>query len=410
MRSHARDLETGTGRIFNLFTRASNMFSFRRSAFAVGSFMALVMTAAGPRATAAEPTVINGQPIVTLKRAATSGGTKPEFLTATILPGRGMNLLQITANIPGKGVVQVFATPSLDEVAKALSNDKFGNMSFSTFGGAYLAPYANRIRGALSADGQTITTEWHGKKLTLPANWSGKNPGAEKHSIHGLILTRKADEMKISPDGTTITAHIHAGDFGGHWLSSTDLTIRIDLHADTVDSTIVAKNVGSEAEPMGIGWHPYFTIPSGRREQVRLRIPATQHVETNNLDDVFPTGKITAVKGTQFDFTDPNGKIIGNDLYDDSFTGLVRTNGQVVVTLVDPAAHYGLNIEGLSPGIKAVQFYAPKDKPFVALEQQFNLGDPFSRVWNNNDTGMVTLAPGQSTTWKVRLQLFTPGS
>lgn len=356
----------------------------------------------------AEPTQINGQPIVTLKRAATSGGTRPEFLSATILPGRGMNLLQITANIPGKGMVNVLATPSLDEVSKALSNDKFGNMSFSTFGGAYLVPYANRIRGTLSQDGQSITTEWHGKKLELPANWAGKNSGAEKHSIHGLILMRKADDMQISPDGTSITAHIHAGNFGGHWLSSTDLTIRIDLRENAVDSTIIAKNVGKEPEPIGIGWHPYFTIPSGRRDQVRLHIPATGHVETNNLDDVFPTGTVTSVKGTQNDFTAPEGKVIGNSLYDDSFTGLVRTSGQVVVSLTDPAAHYGLHIEGLSPEIKAVQFYAPKDKPFVALEEQYNLGDPFSKVWGSRNTGMVTLAPGQSTTWKVRLQLFTP--
>lgn len=351
---------------------------------------------------------INGQPVIVLHRAPTSGGKRPEFLSATIAPGRGMNLLQITASIPGKGAVDVLATPPIDQVAKALANDKFGNMSFSTFGGAYLVPYANRIRGTLSPDGQSITTEWHGKKLSLPANWSGKNPGAEKHSIHGLILTRKADDYKVSPDGSSVTAHIHAGNFDGHWFSSTELTIRIDLREDAVDSTIIAKNVGHQAEPMGIGWHPYFAIPSGHRDQVRLRIPATEHVETNNLDDVFPTGKVTPVTGTQYDFTGPKGKLIGNSLWDDSFAGLRRTNGQVVVSLYDPAAHYGLHIEGLSPAIRTVQFYAPKDKPFVALEQQFNFGDPFSKAWNGKDTGMVTLQPGQSTTWEVRLQLFTP--
>lgn len=355
-----------------------------------------------------QPMQINGQPVLTLKRADDSGGTRPEFLSATILPGRGMNLLQITANIPGKGIVNVLATPSIEEVAKAFSNDKFGNLSFSTFGGAYLVPYANRIRGVLSADGESITTDWHGKKLVLPANWSGKNAGVEKHSIHGLILTRKADDWHISPDGQSITAHIHAGNFDGHWLSSTDLTIEIRLRAETLESTIVAKNAGNEPEPIGIGWHPYFAIPSGNRNQVRLHIPALKHVETNNLDDVFPTGRISCVKGTPYDFTTPDGRLIGNDLYDDSFSGLVRTDGEVVVSLADPAAHYGLRIEGLSPEIKTVQFYAPKDKPFVALEEQYNFGDPFSKLWNGMGTGMVTLAPGQSTTWKVRLRLFTP--
>jgi aldose 1-epimerase len=382
----------------------------RRSRLCAILYAGLVLTARGSLIASAQPTQINGQPVVVLKRAATSNGTKPEFLTATILPGRGMTLLQITANIPGKGVIEVLATPSLDEVAKQLSNDEFGNKSFSTFGGAYLVPYANRIRGTLSSDGKSITTSWHGHQLNLPANWSGKNPGAEKHSIHGLILKRKADNMTISPDGASITATIHAGNFDGHWLSSTDLTIRIDLRADSVDSTIVAKNVGSEDEPMGIGWHPYFTIPSGQRDQVHLHIPATKHVETNNLDDVFPTGKLTGVRGTPNDFTAPAGKIIGNSLYDDSFAGLIRTHGAVVVDLTDPASRYGLHIEGLSPEIRTVQFYAPKDKPFVALEEQYNFGDPFSSVWKGMDTGMVDLKPGQSTTWKVNLQLFTPGS
>ena len=354
------------------------------------------------------PSQINGQPVVILKRAATLHEAKPEFISATILPGRGMNLLQITAKIPGKGVINILATPSLDQVAQALTDDPFGNMSFSTFGGAFLVPYANRIRGSLSPNGQTLTTSWRGKQLTLPANWSGKNPGAERHSIHGLILKRNVDDLQIGPDGATVAGIIHAGNFDGHWLSSTDLTISIELRADTVESTITARNVGVDPEPMGIGWHPYFTIPSGQRQQVRLHIPATEHVETNNLDDVFPTGKLTSVKGTSYDFTAPRGRAIGDTYYDDCFAGLVRTNGQVAVDIIDPAARYGLHIQGLSPDIKTVQFYAPKDKPFVALEEQYNFGDPFSIVWKGTDTGMVTLAPGQSTTWRVRLQLFTP--
>jgi len=64
----------------------------------------------------------------------------------------------------------------------------------------------------------------------------------------------------------------------------------------------------------------------------------------------------------------------------------------------------------LSPEIKTIQFYSPKDKPFLALEEQYNFGDPFSSVWKGMDTGVVTLSPGQSTTWSVRLQLFTPSS
>ena len=64
---------------------------------------------------------INGEDVVTLQRKATSGGSAPEFLSATVIPGRGMNLLQITANLPGKGTTNVFFAPPLSEVQNKLS-------------------------------------------------------------------------------------------------------------------------------------------------------------------------------------------------------------------------------------------------------------------------------------------------
>src|SRR5580704_9606277 len=164
-------------------------------------------------AAATAPQQIGGQDIVKLERKPTSGGQKPEFLAATVLPGRGMNVFQITANIPGKGEVDVFASPSLADAAAKLNggpDDQNGNASFS-FGGAFLVPYPNRIIGPVSSDGTTITTKWHGQTIT---------------------------------DGQTLTGIIHAGDFGGHWLSQTDLSFAIALTGPAVDATITAKNVG----------------------------------------------------------------------------------------------------------------------------------------------------------------------
>lgn len=358
----------------------------------------------------ADPMEMGGQKIVKLERKPTSNGTKPEFLSATILPGRGMNLYQIMANIPGKGSVEVFTAPSLAEAATILNgneSDSYGNKSFS-LGGAFLVPYPNRIRGQVSPDGKTLTTAWHGKTLTLPANWKGKLSGAEPHAMHGLILARKTEDIQISPDGSSITGVIHAGNFGGYWLSETDLTVVISLKDDAVETTITAKNVGKEPEPMAIGWHPYFNLPSGDRKQARLHVPADVYAEVNNYDDVFPTGKLIPVKGTPYDFNAPGGKPLGDQFLDDNFAHLKFTTGQVVVDISDPAANYGIHIAGLSKEIKTVQVYAPKEKSFIAVEEQYNFGDPFSKVWKGMDTGMVTLKPGQSTTWKVRLQLFTP--
>lgn len=366
--------------------------------------------------TAAQPTAvtqIGGENIVKLQRAATSNGAKPEFLSATILPGRGMNLFQITANLPGKGEVNVFASPSLEDASAKLNGqppaDLNGNASFS-FGGAFLVPYPNRIRGKLSADGNTITTEWKGKTITLPANWAGKKPGAEKNAMHGMILASKAEDVQTqsTPDGQTITGVIHAGNFGGYWPSQTDLNFTIALSGDAVEATITAKNVGNEDEPMAIGWHPYFNIPSGDRTQARLHVPAEVYAQVNNYDDVFPTGKLIPVKKTEYDFNEPDGVPLGSMFLDDNFAHLTRTDGNVVVNLTDPAAKYGVHIEGESPEIKTVQVYAPPDKGYVAIEEQFNFGDPWGKEWHGMDTGMVTLKPGQSVTWKCKLALFTP--
>ena len=188
------------------------------------------------------------------------------------------------------------------------------------------------------------------------------------------------------------------------------MTVEISLTAKALSTTITAKNVGRGPEPIGIGWHPYFAIPSGDRKQARLHIPGSELAEVNNYDDVFPTGKLILVKGTKYDFTTPGGRPLEDVFLDDNFSNLSRRAGKISVDLTDPEAGYGLHIHGLSKEIKTVQVYAPPDKPYVAIEEQFNFADPFSPVWGNLDTGMVTLNPGQSVTWTVQLELFTPST
>jgi aldose 1-epimerase len=353
-------------------------------------------------------TEIGGQKIVTLKRNAVST-TKAEFTSVTVLPGRGMELLQITANFPGKGNVDVLASPDLATAANMLDqqDDANGDLGYR-LGSAFLVPYPNRIRGKLSPDGKTLTADWEGHTLTLPANNVGKDPGAERHAMHGLILKDKTDDVTVDkvPGGEEVSGIIHAGDFGGHWLSKTDLVVTIRLTAEAVDATVVARNVGNEAEPIAIGWHPYFNLPSGDRTQVRLRIPGSMVAEVNNYDSVFPTGKLLPVKGTRWDLQAPGGVALDKTFFDDNWSNLHWEHGAVTVQIVDPAAHYAVDIEGLSPQIRTIQAYAPPAAKFVAIEHQYNFGDPFGKEWGNMDTGMVTLKPLESTTWRVRIKVF----
>jgi len=359
---------------------------------------------------------IGGQDVVVLSRGRSGTGSKPEFLSATLLPGRGMNTFQFTAWVPGRGETNVLASPTLEDAATLLSGDAFGNHSFQIGGGAFLIPFANRVLGKAVNGGKDIQIEWQGKKATLPANWVANNagvpmPGHDRQAMHGLIVAEKSDSVSTAKtaDGESFTGVMHAGNFGGHWFSENDITVTTALTGPSIDVQVTVKNVGKSPEPMSVGWHPYFALPSGDRSQALLHLPGLNTVEVNNYDDVVPTGKLLSVKGTQLDFTAPVGVTLPNKLLDDSFVDLVKSpDGTVITELRDPAAKYGIRVIAISPEFRAIQAYSPTDKKFVAIEPQFNLGDPFGKEWKGKNTGMVTLKPGESVTWHVKLELFVP--
>jgi galactose mutarotase-like enzyme len=382
--------------------------AFRTVTFALATILALTaptfaQSVAQSSAQNSQSPLIGGQPAVTMTRAKTGDGSKPEFLSAVVLPGRDMNLFKITAYVPGKGEVEVIHSPSLEEAAGILGGpeDPYG-MKSTSFGAAFLIPFPNRIIGTLSNDKKKVSFEWQGKPLTLDADFKGKNPEAVPHAIHGLTLPSKAEDVKETKVGgeQIVSGVIRAKDFASPWFSKTD-----------VIATVTAKNVGDKPEPVAIGWHPYFNVPSGDRTQVRLHVAGDLRAEVNNYDDVFTTGKLLPVKGTPYDFTAKEGAPLKDLFLDDNWVNLKKdSKGVSYSEIIDPAAKYGVRIVALSRQINTVQVYAPVDKQFVALESQFNYNDPFGKEWGKRDTGMVTLQPGQSVTWKVKLELFIPQS
>ncbi len=354
-------------------------------------------------------TEIGGEKIVTLSRKPVSK-TKPEFTSVTVMPGRGMELLYIRANFPGKGEVNVLASPDLATAKKMLDQEDTANGDLGyRLGAAMLCPYPNRIIGKISPDGKTITTSWEGRMVTLPANDKGKLPGAKPDAMHGLILKAKATDIRVSkiPGGEQVTGVIRDA-FHGRWFAKTDLDITISLTANAIDVVDVAHNVGTQSEPIAIGWHPYFNFPSGEHAQVRVHIPGSMRTVVNNYDSVWPAGKLVPVAGTFYDFRAPDGAPLDHHYFDDNWSQLEWKNGVVTMRVIDPAAHYGVEVEGISPEIKTIQMYSPPTAKFAAIEDQYNFNDPFGKEWHGMNTGMVVLKPGQSTKWHVRVRVFVP--
>lgn len=361
---------------------------------------------------------VGGQKAIELRRLQSGVGATPEFLSVTLLPGRGMNVFQITAYLPGRGEVPLLASQSIEAAVKMMdggTDDSQGNKSFS-MGGALLFPFANRLVGPIKVDKSTgdhiLTATWQGRSVPVIANTHGKQPGAPWCAMHGQMLAAKANDVSVKSDSDTAAAiadyHLPAN---GHWFSDNDVKVAVALDRDTVTLIMTATNRGDKSEPVGIGWHPYFQLPTGIRANARVHIPAAMRVEVNNYDDVFPTGKLQPVAGTQYDFNPLEGGPLPDTLVDDSFVNLTPdTEGNVVSEIRDLGANYGMRVTAMSPHIRAIQVYSPVNKSFVALEPQFNYGDPFGKQWNGANTGMVTLAPGESVTWKVQLQLFQPAN
>lgn len=371
-----------------------------------GNFHKLKVKMANDRQDAPVPQP-GGQEPITLMRTRLGDAT-PEFLSVTLLPGRGMNTLRITAYLPGKGEVNLLASPSIaaaDEAMTGTGDDANGQASLA-MGGAFEAPWAGQVWGT-PATGGRITTEWRGHTITLPASGTGGAAGA----ADGLMLAEPSDTVQNSalPDGGQAEAVFHAGDFGAHWPSNTDVTVGVLLGSRSIDLTMTARNTGSAAEPIGLGWYPRFAILGDRRQQLRLRIPGEMRTEARGRDKASPTGELLSVAGTPYDFTLHNGAPLGSLELDECFVALRQDllDSGPIAEFSDPAANYALRLTALSPTIKAMRVVAPANGNFVSIAPQFNYPDPFGKEWRaNTDTGMVVLQPGQSTEWKVRLELF----
>jgi aldose 1-epimerase len=348
-----------------------------------------------------------GQDAITLRRSPNAVSGEPELLSATLLPGRGMNLLQITASVPGKGEVPIFLSPSLVDATRVLTGageDANGSVS-TTFGAAILAPWAGRLTGSPTSSSSTLESVWEGERITFPP----MHPGATSSTM-GMMLDRPADNISTDtiPDGEASTAVYHAGSFSGAWPSAMDITIRAELAERTLDLTVTEQNTGQVPTPAGVGWHPVFAL-AGDRPDVRVVIPSITRVDVDRRTGL-PTGKTVSTGGTTADLIRARGTRLDDISYNDTYTNLQTglLGDGPIAEIRDPASGYGLRLIPLTASIKFMRIVAPADQRWISIEPDTNVDDPFGHEWPNpDDTGIVSLQPGESLQWHVRLEIFS---
>ena len=226
-------------------------------------------------------------------------------------------------------------------------------------------------------------------------------------------MPSSTNNTNVMPDGGESQGTFHAGNFDGHWPSETDIATTVELSGRAITIRVQARNTGTVAEPIGIGWHPRFAILNGHRGQMMLRLPEGLRIDVKDRRTGQLSGRLLPVEKTEYDFSGRNGAQLGALNLDDTFvhlrTGLMEDGP--MAELRDPENDYGLRITAMTSSIKAMRVYAPLDGSFISIQPQFNYDDPFGREWpKDEDTGMVVLQPGQTTQWKIRLEIFSLSS
>jgi aldose 1-epimerase len=349
---------------------------------------------------------------VILTRAKTPNANQPEFLSATLLPGRGMNVLQIKAFIPGLGEINLLDAPSLETAARAMSgvdDDSEGQASLVD-GAAFLVPWAGRLAGITSIDGKSSSVTWKGQILNLPAN---SIQTATPAAYGGLLLSDPANSVQteLNPDGGSTKAVFNSVDVDDRWPSNPETTVSVRLTGRSIEMTVNVKNTGDSLLPVGVGWAPRFLIPSGDRSKATLHLPATMHSQQRDVSSGMPNGVLEPVSRSRDDFSPRGGTAIGDRNLDDTFVHLnPNTDPDAAIELRDPLSKFGLRITPLSASIKAIHVFSPSGSSFVSISPQMNFDDPWGRQWSEReDTGMAELVPGQTVQWKILLELFPIG-
>ncbi len=340
-----------------------------------------------------------GRDAIVLTRKASAGASAPEFLSVTLLPGLGMDVLQITASLPGKGEVPLLVAPTVQQVADAM--DQAGGDT-NDLHGALELPWSGSMEGLPSPLGTTQMESWKGRTVTTPTDVGGQ-PGLVKG---GLLRLMDADDAQMGPDGLRAQATFGATDFDEHWFSKTSAAVHVTMQPTAIELVIDAKNVGDQPEPLGIGWHPRFAIMGGRRGEISIRLPRAERLEYSDKIRHTPSGKIVPA-GSGLEALMGHLGVLGEAGLDEALVKLTPggDGGGAFAEMRDAQGGYGLRITGMSQNNKEMKVFAPADQSFVGLGMQTNYDDPLARMWTG-DEAIEALGPGDSVEWKVRLEIF----
>jgi aldose 1-epimerase len=258
-----------------------------------------------------------------------------------------------------------------------------------------LFPFPGRLRdGRFTFDGKT----WQ-----LPLNDSTK-----QHAIHGFTPRNPWRVVGVGkhPDCAIIDGRFELGQelpsALGHWPVDFALTVTYRLYADHLTVEAHIENREAEAQPFGLGYHPYFRLPGVVDADVGGHVLQANVREVWETDAAnLPTGKRAEVSPA-LDFRRP--RPIGATALDHVFTGV--TAGPVdglteLAVLSHPRAPGRLRVLADS-NFRELVLFTPPHRQAVAIEPYTCSADAASLQARGIDSGWRVLGPGEN--WKSRVE------
>lgn len=254
------------------------------------------------------------------------------------------------------------------------------NCTSKGFKSCKLSPFVCRLKRGWYSFGQST---YHIHKFYLGEN-----------ALHGLlydavfiVTDQYADETKAS---VTMKHEYRAEDMGYPFNYDCLVTYELtEANSLSIITEIINKDEG--IIPVSDGWHPYFTL-GGKIDDLQLEFQSKAIIAFD--EQLIPTGN--ALPYQEFGAL----KKIGETFFDNCFV-LDQTECQPLCVLRDVGRHIQIEIH---PGsaYPYLQIYTPDHRRSIAIENLSAAPDAF-----NNGMGLITLAPGTSTSFKTKYKITT---
>lgn len=244
-----------------------------------------------------------------------------------------------------------------------------------------LVPYSGRVR-----DGRFV---WGGREVQERLNFA-----PEPHAIHGHGW-QQPWRVEACGDDTATLAYTHEP---GGWPYAYTARQQFRLAPPdglnilcTLEMTVSLTNESQDTMPAGLGLHPYFP----RTRDARLSADVSGVWLTD--DDVMPVERASLPSN----MTLPDGINIDETPLDNAFTGF---GGSAEIEW--PGRGLKVRLRAGSP-LSFLVVYTPPGEDFFCVEPVSNCTDAFNlAAGGRDDTGTLTLAPGQTVQADVRFEVM----